>query len=311
MFRGAYGQRLGRSFRLNNPPVLQVETQQGFRLAVTELRIDRRGYGITGPMGIEDAYLVCLNLLAQSTHELWYNGRSVCSSAYPAGSVYVIDLRCDPMMYIGDLLHSLYFYVPREALYEVIGCPECPVGADMPDLATPPGRCFHDTIISNIGQILLPIFGGRGRLHQKLVGHLLHALCAHIAAECLGPMQRPEIVRGALAPWRQRAAMQMMRDRILEGVSVAELAEACGISTGGFMRGFKKGTGLSPHQWFLTRRLELALELMADPELSLADIACNAGFSDQSHLSRIFAQKMGVTPAAWRKSQARKGRETA
>ena len=311
MFQSAYGVRLGRSFRLNNPLVLQAETQQGIRLAVTELKIDKPGYGITGPMGVEDAYLICLNLLAQSTHELWYNGRSVCSSAYPAGSVYIVDLRCDPVMYIGDPLHSLYFYVPREALCEVIACPDGSEGADAAELVTPPGHCFHDAIISSIGQTLLPLFGGQGRLHQKLVEHLLNALCAHFAAEYVGATQRPEIVRGALAPWRQRAAMQMMRDRILEGVSVAELAEACGISTGGFMRGFKKGTGLSPHQWLLSRRLELALELMADPEPSLADIACNAGLSDQSHLSRVFAQKMGVTPAAWRKSQVGKRRETA
>jgi AraC family transcriptional regulator len=308
MFQGAYGVRLGRSFRLNNPPVLHAETQQGIRLAVTELRIDKPGYGITGPMGIEDAYLICLNLRAQSTHELWYKGCSVGSGAYPAGSVHIVDLRCDPVIYIGEPLHSLYFYVPREALCEVIACPE---GPDVAAVTTPPGQCFDDVVINYIGQILLPIFGGRGRLRRTLVEHLLHALCAHIAVEYVGTMQHPEIVRGALAPWRQRTAMQMMRDRILEGVSVAELAQACGISTGGFMRGFKKGTGLSPHQWLLSRRLELALELMADPEQSLANIACNAGFSDQSHLCRVFAQKMGVTPAAWRKSQVRHGRATA
>jgi AraC family transcriptional regulator len=36
----------------------------------------------------------------------------------------------------------------------------------------------------------------------------------------------------------------------------------------------------------------------------LAQIAYSAGFSDQSHFSRVFAQKMSVTPGAWRKSLA-------
>jgi transcriptional regulator GlxA family with amidase domain len=95
---------------------------------------------------------------------------------------------------------------------------------------------------------------------------------------------------------------QMMRDRIFEGISINELAEACGLSAGALARGFKKSIGMSPHQWLLSRRVDLALELMADPDVSLADIAFNAGFSDQSHFSRVFTQKMGVAPGAWRKS---------
>jgi AraC-like DNA-binding protein len=307
MYQGAFGERLGRSFQISNPRVLRAQTQQGTRLAVTELRIDRAGYGITSPMGMEHAYLVCLNFLEQKTHELWYDGRSVCSTPYSAGTVYVLDLRCDPVAYIGDPLHSLYFYVPQEALRELGACRDT---GDAGELSTQPWQCFHDSIISSIGQTLLPIFASPGGAHQKLVEHLLHGLCAYLAAEYGGTAKRPVITRGALAPWQQRLVMQMMRDKVFEGVAVSELAEACGISVGALIRGFKKGTGVSPHQWLLSRRLELALDLMANPDASLADIACNVGFSDQSHLSRVFTQKMGVTPRAWRKSLASHGRAT-
>jgi AraC-like DNA-binding protein len=70
------------------------------------------------------------------------------------------------------------------------------------------------------------------------------------------------------------------------------------------VRGFKKSTGVSPHQWLLHRRIDLAIELMSDSDTSLAQIAFSAGFSDQSHFSRVFTQKMSVTPGAWRKSLA-------
>src|SRR5579859_3924626 len=56
MQQGAFGDRLGRSFKLNSPPVLQAETSRGTRLAVTELRIGAPGHGVTSPMGTEDAY---------------------------------------------------------------------------------------------------------------------------------------------------------------------------------------------------------------------------------------------------------------
>jgi len=301
MYHGAFGDRLGRSFHLSNPPVLHSQTRRGARLAVTELRIDQIGYGMTSPMGSDDAYLVCLNLRKQSTHELWCDGRSVCSTSYEGGTTYVLDLRRDPIAYIGDPLHSLYFYMPRQAIVEASDELETKSAAD---LAIPPGECFRDAIVCSIGQTLLPIFNKVAAANQALVDHLLQGLCAYMASTYGGSSTRPDIVRGALAPWQQRLATQMMRERIFEGISINELAESCGLSAGALARGFKKSTGLSPHQWLLSRRVDLALELMADPDTSLAEIAFNAGFSDQSHFSRVFMQKMGVAPGAWRKSLA-------
>ena len=308
MYHGAYGDRLGHSFHLIAPPVLYSRTKRGARLAVTELRIDRGGYGMTSPMGSEDAYLVCLNLRKQRTHELWCDGHSVCSSSYEGGTTYVLDLRRDPIAYIGDPMHSLCFYMPRNAIIEA--SEELGDGS-ISGLAVQPGECFLDIIIGSIGQTLLPIFDKAAPANQPLIDHLLQGMCAYMASTYSGSSVRPDIVKGALAPWQQRLVTQMMRDRIFEGISINELAQACGLSTGALARGFKKSTGLSPHQWLLSRRVDLALELMTEPDISLADIAFSSGFSDQSHFSRVFAQKMGVAPGAWRKSLANTGRAEA
>ena len=299
MYHGAYGDRLGHSFHLSAPPVLHSRTPHGVRLAVTELRIDRAGYGMTSPMGSEDAYLVCLNLRKQRTHELWCDGHSVCSTSYESGTIYVLDLRRDPIAYIGDPLHSLCFYMPRKAIVEASG----ELGSrNIGGLGIHPGECFLDTIIGSIGQTLLPFFDKAIPANQPLIDHLLQGMCTYMTSTYSGSSVRPQIVKGALAPWQQRLVTQMMRDRIFEGISINELADACGLSAGALARGFKKSAGLSPHQWLLSRRIDLALELMADPYVSLADIAFSAGFSDQSHFSRVFTHKMGVAPGAWRKS---------
>ena len=42
--------------------------------------------------------------------------------------------------------------------------------------------------------------------------------------------------------------------------------------------------------------------LQAQPDLSLADIAAHAGFSDQSQLCHHFKRRLGVTPGRFRKS---------
>jgi AraC family transcriptional regulator len=301
MYEGAFGDRLGRSFQLSNPPTLQTQTKRGSRLAVTELRIDKAGYGMTSPMGNDDAYLICLNFKPQTAHELWSSGRSVCSTAYEACTTYLLDLRRDPFTYIGDPLHSLYFYMPRCAIGEV--CDELE-DLSVRDVAMRPGECFKNPIITSIGRTLLPIFRDPSAFHQPLVDHLLQGLCAYLALNFAGSATTSAIVRGTLAPWQQRLVTQMMREKLFEGISVTELAEACGLSDGALVRGFKKSTGVSPHQWLLSCRIDLAIELMSAPDTSLAQIAFNAGFADQSHFNRVFAQKMGVTPGAWRRSLA-------
>jgi AraC family transcriptional regulator len=301
MYEGAFGERLGRSFHIGDPPTLQSLTRQGSRLAVTELRIDKAGYGMTSPMGSDDAYLICLNFKQQTTHELWCGGQSVCSTAYEAGTTYLLDLRRDPIAYIGDPLHSLYFYIPRRAIGETI---EETDSSNVTEIALQPGECINDSIIVSIGQTLLPILQNPSAFHQPLVNHLLQGLCAYLALNYRGSATTNNIVKGTLAPWQQRLVSQMMRERLFEGIPITELADACGLSAGALVRGFKKSTGVSPHQWLLYRRIDLAIELMSDPDSSLAQIAFSTGFSDQSHFSRVFAQKIGVAPGAWRKSQA-------
>lgn len=301
MYEGAFGERLGRSFGISSPRTLESLTKRGSRLAVTELRIDEEGYGMTSPMGSDDAYLICLNLKRQAAHELWCDGRSVCSTAYEAGTTYLLDLRRDPFTYIGEPLHSLYFYMPRRAIGELSEEIE-DFGAG--DIVLQPGECIKDPIITSIGQTLLPILCNPLAFHQPLVDHLLQGLCAYLALNFAGSSATNVIVKGTLIPWQQRLVTQMMRAKLSEGISITELAKACGLSAGALVRGFKKSTGMPPHQWLLSRRVELALELMADPDVSLADIAFHAGFSDQSHFSRVFTQRLGVTPGLWRKSQS-------
>jgi AraC family transcriptional regulator len=59
---------------------------------------------------------------------------------------------------------------------------------------------------------------------------------------------------------------------------------------------FKKSTGLAPHQYVMTRRLEKAKDLLHHTKKTIADIAIQTGFSDQSHLTRLLRRHTGLTP---------------
>jgi AraC family transcriptional regulator len=51
----------------------------------------------------------------------------------------------------------------------------------------------------------------------------------------------------------------------------------------------------------LERRILRARQLLAQPDLSLIDIAASGGFATQSHLTLAFRKKFGITPNAFRR----------
>jgi AraC-like DNA-binding protein len=96
------------------------------------------------------------------------------------------------------------------------------------------------------------------------------------------------------------AAVKANGDRRM---TVAEMADAVGLSESWFATAFKQTTGKTPLQWQLGRRIEQAQTLLTETCLSLADVAAQLGFSDQAHLTKVFRQIVGETPAAWRRSR--------
>ena len=86
-------------------------------------------------------------------------------------------------------------------------------------------------------------------------------------------------------------------------MSVADMAAIAGLSESWFASVFKQTTGHTPLQWQLAKRIELAKRLLGESDLPVASIAAQLGFSDQAHLTKVFRQIVGETPAAWRRTQ--------
>lgn len=59
----------------------------------------------------------------------------------------------------------------------------------------------------------------------------------------------------------------------------------------------------SPRAWLLSRRVTRACELLRHSRLPIAEIALNAGFSDQSALTRAMRLHLDTTPAAFRRQR--------
>ena len=84
-----------------------------------------------------------------------------------------------------------------------------------------------------------------------------------------------------------------------DSISLAELAELSGVSRFQLLRGFAREIGTTPHAYLMQRRVALARQLLAAGKTP-AEAAVEAGFADQSHMTRIFARYIGITPARYR-----------
>lgn len=96
-------------------------------------------------------------------------------------------------------------------------------------------------------------------------------------------------------------AVELMRHRLAESLPIEELAGAAGLSPFHFARQFKAATGYPPHEYLIRLRIDRARELLEKNgrTLTMAAIAHDCGFADQSHLARHFKRVLGVTPGVF------------
>lgn len=101
----------------------------------------------------------------------------------------------------------------------------------------------------------------------------------------------PVLVGKALAYMRTNLHLDITRDAT---------AQHAGISPGHFSHLLKERTGRSFTELLRQCRVDLACELLAHSERTLADIADCCGFCDQSYFTRVFRDVKGMTPRQYR-----------
>ncbi len=84
------------------------------------------------------------------------------------------------------------------------------------------------------------------------------------------------------------------KDKLFE-LTLEEIAKNFHIGTFHLIRLFKKAFGMTPHQYILSQRLNHAKELLLQGD-SIAEVALDCGFSDQSHLYKYFKEVFGISP---------------
>jgi len=90
-----------------------------------------------------------------------------------------------------------------------------------------------------------------------------------------------------------------------DNISMSEMAARAKLSTTHFNRRFQQLLRMTPTQYLRTVRVQAARRLLTESALSLADIAAEVGFTDQSHFTKRFRDVTGITPKEYRRTFVR------
>ncbi|EJZ19590.1 AraC family transcriptional regulator [Rhizobium sp. Pop5] len=125
-------------------------------------------------------------------------------------------------------------------------------------------------------------------LHEEL----LLQLVADVMREYAGQEDRTAV------PASIRAARDLIDSDPLASVSLADLSRESGLSRFQVLRGFAKATGMTPHAYLVQARIHIARRLIS-AGTPLAEAAFASGFADQSHMTRVFVRKYGLSPRSY------------
>jgi AraC family transcriptional regulator len=132
---------------------------------------------------------------------------------------------------------------------------------------------------------------------------LANILAVHLIRHVLAPRQPARRREGTLPRAKLRTVVEYIEDHLDASPTLKEMAALVRLSTYYFARQFRRATGLPPHQYVVARRVERAKQLLqTGRDLSLAEVAGHAGFSDQSQFAYHFKRLVGVTPRQFRMS---------
>ncbi len=154
---------------------------------------------------------------------------------------------------------------------------------------------FNDPVIEQLGRLLCDGAAAWPADHVESLSRLVIARILRFSPRRETPAPLPL--------WRLRKVEALIESDIAAPLRLRDLAAVAGLSRMHFAAQFRAATGHRPHEYVLMRRIERAKALIEENEMSLVEIALDAGFQSQAHFCTIFKRLTGATPSSWRHLQ--------
>ena len=251
--------------------IVQRRSVPGVRLTETELPEHSRT-----PRHAHDRPLIGWSLHGSYTNQYTRGSQDVQSSRImfcPAGEVHTTF---SPLGAVSFALELESGWADR---FGEVSLPECPTLYEAGSLASLMQRLHHEFSETDMASSL------------AIEGMVL---------EMIAIAMRFRSDRTAAAPRWLLEAKERLDETFREPITITGLAHQVQIHPVYLATTFRQKYGNSIVGYVRELRVHYACQQLADTEYSLAEIAQAAGFSDQSHFSRIFKRVTNMTPAAYR-----------
>lgn len=156
-------------------------------------------------------------------------------------------------------------------------------------------RCFHDPRATTIAHRLAVEI----RTTDDLVPLAIEGLVLELLVQCMRRTNQPPS-RSSPPHWLF-AAREVLMERFRQPLRVAVVAGEVGVHPAYLARRFRAHFGTTMAGYVRLLRLEWAARQLVDGDQSIATVAAQAGFTDQSSLTRAFRARFGTTPGALRR----------
>jgi AraC family transcriptional regulator len=169
--------------------------------------------------------------------------------------------------------------------------------------------CLHDVlnaedpVITTISDAIV------GETKSSSIGGQIYAealgiqLSVHLLRNYANIKYRESTNQARLSKRQHGKLIEFMKENLQHQVSIENLAEVTGVGVWTFCRRFKETYGTTPSAYLMEKRIERAKEMLRKSELPIKAVAAECGFSDQSHMTRVFRRKLGLTPGQIRQSR--------
>lgn len=155
----------------------------------------------------------------------------------------------------------------------------------------PDPSCFQQCLLEVHGELV-------SYMHPDgvIIGNLIENSLREIARKRIGFEENVRIPENLLAVRRLIATVPS------RAITLDEMASLAGMSVSYFCSRFKSAFGLPPMECLIQHRLHRAAHLLSDRNLTVSEIAAQAGYDDVFHFSKMFKKHFGSSPRLWRKA---------
>lgn len=162
------------------------------------------------------------------------------------------------------------------------------------------GAKGHDKLVSLIDE-MFDTFDAKEAFYEIKLKSLLYDFLYVVLSECCDDYSGTSINDNDTNTIKN--VLDYIKMHYMEPITIAELADAAGLSEHYFMRFFKSNIGMTCVEYINEYRLNIATHLLKESDYPIGVIAEKCGISNVSYFNRIFKKSFNMTPKDYRKNK--------